>query len=642
MLKFIKESLNALSNWYVTLIETKIKLHILMKKISLYIIGLGLTSMGFAQETQSETNVITCTDFHVTKPLRELAKEFPFIPVEKQNETSPDRSNRTPQTFEFSAEDGPEYGESMEVRQTEMGSRVSATRNIDQNWTGQVAAGFRPYDPTGAAGPDHYIQAINGTPFRVYDKTNGSVLLTANIGTLWSPATPNDGDPIVMYDRAAERWFISQFGTSGNKIYIAISKTSDPTGEYYAYTFTSPQFPDYLKFGIWSDGYYMTSNQWTQKLFCFEREAMIAGDANARAVSKNYSAGSTGGFFVPLPADADSDLPTAGTPCPFFAYNDNAWGGGAIDGVKIWDATVSWGSTPSLNIAVNTTVPTASFDASYSNQWNDISQPGTTQKLDGIGGIPTYRAQWRKWNGYNTVVLNWGVKLSTSTGQRSIRWVELRQDQTTGDWSLYQEGTYAPDDQNRWMGSIAMDDNGSIALCYAVSGSTVYPSLAYTGRIASDPLGEMTFGEIMAKEGTSSQTNQNRFGDYSHTALDPDGVTFWHTGEYISSGVRTRIYSFQLSPTGSVEVLEEVEDNGMDVFPNPSADVVTIKFNAEIRSDYTLKVVSVSGQLVYVEEFADFQGELSKELNMNIYGKGEYVITISNGKTEVVEKVVIK
>src|SRR5262249_45186247 len=147
-----------------------------------------------------------------------------------------------------------------------------------------------------------------------------------------------------------------------------------------------------------------------------------------------------------------------------------AWGGGQIDGVKIWNMSVNWASaTPTATVSGPVVIATSSFDASYDSNWDDISQPGTSQKLDGIGGVCIFRAQWRSWVGYNTVVLDWGVKLSTT--QRSLKWVELRQDQSTGTWSLYQEGIYSPDASSRWIGSMAMDDNGSIALCYTKSSS---------------------------------------------------------------------------------------------------------------------------------------------------------------------------
>jgi PKD repeat protein len=529
-----------------------------MKKVTL-LLGMLAFCLNFSAQVQKEmttdnaSHVITCTDFHLTRPLSELSAEIPFVPKVHDNEESADRGHRTPQTFQYTPADGPQYGTDANVIQTEMGFRNPANKAPIKNWAGLSATGFRPQDPSGAAGPNHYIQSINGTPFRIYDKNTGANLLTANIGSLWSPATPNDGDPIIMYDSYADRWFISQFGQSGNAIYIAISQTADPTGAYYTYTFNSPQFPDYLKFSIWADGYYMTSNQTTDKIYVFERDQMLAGNPSARAVYTNFTTGPVSGFFVPLPADAERGLPTLGTPCPIFSYYDNAWGGGT-DGVKIWNATVTWGGTPSLNVSASTQVNTASFDASYDPSWNDILQMGSGQRLDGIGGVPTYRAQWRQWSGYNSLLLTWGVKTGATVGgaaQRSVYWCELRQ--TGGVWSLYQEGLYAPDNQNRWLSSIAMDDNGSIALCYAKAGTTTYPSLCYTGRLATDPLGTMSFTETVAYAGLSPETSGNRYGDYAQTALDPDGQTFWHTGEYTDAGnsTKTRVYSFQL-PAGNV------------------------------------------------------------------------------------------
>jgi len=525
-----------------------------MKKILLILFCLVISGLYAQNKTiQDNGNVITCSGFHVTMPLRDLVKQHPVKKdKDKILKESFDRMYRPHQIFMHTAAEGPQYGEDPAVRQTTMGTYSPSGKAPIKNWAGQTTTDCRPFDPTGAAGTTYYVQAINATTFEVYNKSTGASVLTGDLGSLWSPATADDGDPIVMYDKFADRWFISQFGSSGNNMYIAISTTNDPTGSYYTYTFTSPQFPDYLKFSIWENGYYMTSNQATDKVFCFERTQMIAGNSSARAISANFTTGSVSSFFIPLPADAAdcSTLPTAGTPLPFFAYYDNAWGGGN-DGVNIWNMTVTWGTTPTASITAATLVQTSAFDASYSSSWDDVTQPGTNQKLDGIGGVPTYRAQWRSWSGYNTVVLNWGVLISSTTGQRSIRWVELRQNQTSGVWSLYQEGTYTPDANTRWMGSIAMDNNGSIALAYCKSSSSVYPSLCYTGRLSSDPLGTMSFAETVAIAGTSSQTGTNRYGDYAHTSLDPDGITFWHTGEYVASGVKTRIYSFQL-PAGTL------------------------------------------------------------------------------------------
>lgn len=523
-----------------------------MKKILLTILSFCAIVQTYAQENNT-TGVVVASQYGVTRPLREIFAENPVDETKiYQEKESKDRQNRVAAKFPLADVNSATYGNDPKTIQDKMGDVPAEPTRA--NWLGQTATGFRPFDPSGAVGPNHYVQMINSTTFKVYNKVTGAVTLTATLGNLWSPVTANAGDPIVMYDKAADRWFLAQFGSSTDKkIYIAVSTTNDPTGSYYTYTYVSPQFPDYLKFSVWQDGYYMTSNQSTQKVFCFERNAMLAGTPGARSIYVNYTPPKSG-FFVPLPGDAgDGVLPPAGTPCPIFSYSDNGWGTAYFDRVNIYNMAVNWTpATPTATITLAANVATAAFDASYNASWNDVSQPGTTQKLDGIGGVCMYRAQWKSWSGYNTIILNWAVKISTT--QRSIKWCELRQNQSTGVWSMYQEGIYSPDANTRWMGSIAMDNNGSIGLSYLKSNSTsIYPGLYYTGRRTCDPLGTLPVTEAVAIAGTGSQTGMNRVGDYAHTSLDPDGVTFWSTSEYMggttgASAATTRVFSYQITP----------------------------------------------------------------------------------------------
>ncbi|MFN8143786.1 MAG: hypothetical protein U0073_05150 [Bacteroidia bacterium] len=524
-----------------------------MKKVLLLSSFLLVNILTYAQvkKENGKVVVIKCSEFHITKPLSELAREFPVDekkPYDKDE--SEDRDGREPQKFPKTVADGPEYGNAPSSIQTRMGD-VPGRAPI-ANYPGQTASGFRPFDPSGAADDLYYVQMINSTTFKVKVKSNGVDSATVTLGTLWNPATPNNGDPIVLYDKAAARWMLAQFGSSGNKMYIAISQTSNPLGAYYAYTFTSPAFPDYLKFSVWADSYFMTSNQ-AQKVFAFDRAAMLSGDPASRSIYTSFSPPQSTGFFCPLPGDAsDGVLPSSGTPCPIFSYSDNGWGGSFTDAVNIYQMSVNWvPTTPTATITLAGNIPTASFDASYDASWNDVSQPGTTQKLDGIGGVCMFRSQWKSWGSYNTVVLNWGVKISAT--QRSIKWCELRQNTSTGVWSLYQEGIYTPDAATRWMGSIAMDNNGSIGLVYMKADATggIYPGLYYTGRRSCDPLGTLPITETLIVAGTGSQTTSNRDGDYAQLVLDPDGITFWFTGEYMGgssggSAARTQICSFQI------------------------------------------------------------------------------------------------
>ncbi len=492
------------------------------------------------------TYVVYCSEFNITKPLIEIAAEHPIV---EDNSNSPftempDKHGKPVQTFQYSVEkDGAKYGNDSSILQLDFG-KTDNSKALLQNWDAQQATGFRPFDPTGAAGPNHYVQMINSTTYQIRDKT-GTILVTGTLGDLWSPATGNAGDPIVLYDKAADRWFMSQFDDgSANEIYIAISATADPTGSWYTYTFTSPDFPDYLKFSTWVDGYYMTAN-YAEKVFAFNRTKMLAGDPSAEAVYKTYTPPASG-FFVPMTGDCSDagDLPSVGTPCPIFSYQDDAWGYGP-DAMNIYTMSVNW-TTLSATISGPTTLSLNSFDASYDASWNDISQPGTTQKLDGIGGAMWFRSQYRIWSGYNTALCSWGVKISAS--QRGIFWCELRQDQGTGTWSVYQQSIYAPGTDSYWMGSLAMNDAGHIAMAYNKGSSATYMSIGYTGRLSCDPLNTMTIAETVAQAGAGSQTSMNRVGDYSQTTLDPDGMTFWFTGEYMKAGgsADTRIISFTL------------------------------------------------------------------------------------------------
>lgn len=505
------------------------------------------------------SKVIRCSDFRISKPVREMEDKT----LELQNrspfyEEYPDKRDMPVQDFEEDRK-----GNDPSIIQKEHGK--SPSKAPIQSWDGYVNAGGRPNDPTGAAGPNYYIQATNGDVYRIWDKT-GTLQHTGNISDFWNPAFGGDGDPIVLYDKDAGRWFIGQFGGSGdNGLYIAISQTGDPLGSWYAYTFTSPDFPDYEKFSAWHDGYYMTAN-YAQKIFAFNRTKMLAGDGTAEAVYQTFSPPQSG-FFVPMPADAsDGTMPTSG-PCPIFCYQDDGWVGVTTDAMNIYNASVNW-TTLSMTVTQAHSLPTNAFDASYDASWNDIEQPGTTDKLDGIGGAMAFRAQWKPWCGYNTVVLNWAVQVSAS--QRGIYWMELRQDQSSGNWSIYQQGIYAPGTDNVWLGSIAMNDEGSIGLAYAKTNKTggVSMSLAYAGRLACDPLGTLPISEVMALTGSGYQHSINRVGDYAHTCLDPDGVTFWHTNEYISKvgqwdAAKTRVYSFQLPGSCPAPTISSVSETSL-------------------------------------------------------------------------------
>ena len=430
--------------------------------------------------------------------------------------------------------------------------------------------GVLPPDTQGDVGPNHYVQWVN-LSFAIWNKSGSLLYGPATGNTLWTGfggpcENTNDGDPITQYDPLADRWLMSQFAlpTFPNGPFyqcIAVSQTGDPTGAWYRYVYEWPgnKMNDYPKFGVWPDGYYMTVNQFASGTFdwagagvaVFERSQMLSGLV-ARMVSFDlFSVNEDFGGI--LPSDLDGDPPPAGAP-NYFAEVDDGNFIGPSDAMRIWEFHVDWttpaNSTFGLSGQPNATIPVTDFTPICLSTFSCIPQPGTSQGLDAIGDRLMYRLQYRSFDTHESLVVNHTV--DAGSGRAGVRWYELRD--PGGTPSIYQAGTYAgdtPDTEHRWMGSIAMDHVGNIALGYSVSSETVYPSIRYVGRLESDPLNTLGQGESTLIAGTGSQTHSAaRWGDYSMMGLDPtDDCTFWYTQEYIqttsSAGWQTRIGSFK-------------------------------------------------------------------------------------------------
>ncbi len=440
---------------------------------------------------------------------------------------------------------------------------------IEQNYDGvSNLSGVAPPDTDGDVGPNHYFQMIN-LSFAIWNKTGGLLYGPADNKTIWNgfdDGQPydncNDGDPIVLYDQQADRWLVSQFAlsTTNDKFYelVAVSTTPDPTGSWYRYAFEFTNMPDYPKFGIWPDGYYLSVNQfaggstWAGGGACvLDRAAMIAGNPTATMVF--FSLGT--GYGSLLPADCDGGFPPSGTPGYFMNLGTNL--------LRIWELDVDWSSPSSstLTLVQSLTV------ASYTYSGISISQPGTTQKLDALYDRLMFRVQYRKFDSYAVMLTNHTVRPDASS-RAGVRWYELRK--TGSTWSVYQQGTYAPSDGNsRWMGSIAMNSNGDIALGYSVSSTSTYPSIRFTGQSATTSgTGVMDIAETSILAGTASQVGVNRWGDYSMMSVDPVGdLKFWYTQEYTTGSWnwKTRIASFLLSPLPTVPPVADFSASSTNV-----------------------------------------------------------------------------
>jgi Secretion system C-terminal sorting domain len=420
-----------------------------------------------------------------------------------------------------------------------------------QNFEGLGSGSYIPPDTYGDIGPNHYFQVVNAS-YAIYDKAGDKILGPLPSSSVWNgmPNNVNSGDAVVVYDENANRWLFSQFSLPyypNGPFYqmIAVSQTPDPTGSWFRYQYTFTSMPDYPKFGTWPDGYYMSCNRFSAGsggfagtgAAAFDRTKMLAGDLTAQMIYFTLSSSNEAYSF--LPSDCDGAFPPAGTP-NYFTYEDNQ----SPQHLGILEFHADWTTPANSTFGNLLSVPVTSFNSNLSP---GIPQKGTTVRLATLSDRLMYRLQFRKFNDHWSMVCNHSV--NAGAGVAGIRWYELRK--TTGAWTVYQQATYAPADNNyRWMGSMAMDTAGSIAIGYSISSSSMYPSIRYTGRLRSDPLNQMTITERGIMSGGGCQTSSSqRWGDYSSMTVDPSSpTTFWFTTEYYSitssSSWQTRVASF--------------------------------------------------------------------------------------------------
>lgn len=469
-----------------------------------------------------------------------------------------------------------------------------------------------PPDTNADVGPNDIVENVN-TLVQVFDKTGAPRGPAFKQSSLYQAlggvcANTDDGDPVVLYDRLADRWLISQFGFLGLNTppyheCVAISKTPDPMGEYYVYDFELPgtEFPDYPKFGVWPDGYYMTTNQFClggnfdgAGAFAFNRAKMLVGDTSGDLgvyFNLSFAPGPCGpgtnpeGVFGMLPSDHDGiNPPPPGSPNVFVYFTDNDFGDPA-DGLRLFN----FNFVPDNVLASTFTEPQTSyasplallpFDARDPNGRDDIEQPppagnNSTDRLDSIGSRLMWRLQYINRNGTESLVGNFTVNVSgvtpntAATYQAGFRDFELRRNCPGCNYFVNEQFTLVPPGggggatgDNAWIGSAAMDNSGNLAVGFSVSGvGTVpiahNPSQGYAARNFFDAPNNLTesgllFYGVGVQRGTS-----NRWGDYSSLMIDPvDDCTFWWANEYYTSNNltfnwQTRLGAFRMAVCSS-------------------------------------------------------------------------------------------
>jgi hypothetical protein len=437
----------------------------------------------------------------------------------------------------------------------------NALRSIGSNFNGMGYTFVNPPDPTICAGPNHIIQMINGNSgayFKIFNKSGGQVVGQTFMDQLTGRG--GLGDPIALYDQLADRFIMLEFANkseNGNSegLIIAVSKTSDPAGAWSVYFYGyGNTFPDYPKLSVWNNAYYCTTNDFANafsysgsSVWAFDRAAMIAGNATASA--QRFTMGNTSKFFSMCPVLLQgSALPPAGTGGLIAYMQDNAWTSSTtdLDSVGLYEFLPDFSSPSNTVIRYKASMATGGFISGIcgATRGRCISQPGSTVALEALHQKVMNQPVYRNFGTHQGIVLTHVVDKGSNIS--GVRWYELKN--TGSNWVINQQSTFTPDNTHRWMPSICYDQNGNIGLAYNVSSSLtgVYPGIRYTGRKACDPLNQMTYSEDLIVAGTASNSS-SRYGDYNHLVADPNGLTFWVTGQWNGASTwSTRIASFTL------------------------------------------------------------------------------------------------
>jgi len=633
-----------------------------MKKTLLVCLAISAATLSFAQKEIRHADgsyFKQCARFRITEPISKIAAEHPSIKKSDGPIETADKGKHGIQNHSIT------YNPHAETKdgaiQTTEGTLGNKAPIVSVNGQSSLQ-GFVPLDPNGMIGSNYYVQMINSN-YAVYDKNGTVKLASTDLTNIFGSFTCDDGDPVTLYDKFADRWVLTEFQESSvcgtfqhvDTLMMAVSVTNDPTGQFYVYYFCpdTADFTDYPKYSIWADGYYQTCNCNNDKLTVYERAKMLTGDPTAGFIVMPFNDNPNQGFFCPMTMYADGTLPPYGSPNYLMFFNDDNWGAGFTDELVIEQASINW-TTKTGTLTAYQTLPTAPFDSYFSGGTEmDIDQPGKPGSFDALDGFISYRIPYLRWGNYNAAVMCYPVNVSSTptapgvtggTEVAGVRWYEIRQDTNSKQWSIYQQGTYAPNDGiSRWNPSIAMDQNGSIGLCYSVSDKTsTYPGTRYTGRTACDTLGKMSLAEGTGATGAKTINTSNRWGDYSHTSVDPiDGITFWHTNMYSNSGkVATRIFSFQIPKC--IVGIPNVSAPEIELSAYQSGSMLNVKAQGiAINGDADFDIYDVQGKLLVVKKIKAGSSLDETSFNVSSYAKGIYYVRFGNNEFQRVIKVPI-
>ncbi|MGD0215005.1 MAG: hypothetical protein ABSB87_17395 [Terriglobales bacterium] len=415
---------------------------------------------------------------------------------------------------------------------------------------GTQAGGVIPPDTNGAVGDKQFF-LITNFAFTIYNKSTGAVEVgPLLINSIWKNfggqcQSDNGGDPVVLYDHIANRWLLEQLEyTSTYQICFAVSQTDDATGAYNLYSYTFNGLTDYPKLAIWPDAYYLAFNYFGPgdgEPCAVDSATMQSGGANPAMICFAPNT-SDMGF---LPSDVDgSTMPPTGAPNHYIEL------GNSNTTLKEYDFHVDFSVPKNSTFTGPNTITVPVYSQLCGGGGGAcVPEPKGGGLLDALGDRMMFRNAYRNFGDHEAMVFSHSVG-SSGKAVAAERWYELRSTPPGGSFSVYQAATYKNSKDNYWMGSVAMDHSGNMALGFSADNSTTLdPSIWLTGRLPTDKLNKLE-KYVIVHAGTTVQGDVNRWGDYSSMSVDPtDDCTLWYTQEYSDGGYnwQSHVVSFKFN-----------------------------------------------------------------------------------------------
>jgi hypothetical protein len=465
------------------------------------------------------------------------------------------------------------------IEQTAPGARPAATQvtsfdGLGVGFTGPQgkAEARNPSDNSLGVGPNEIVQIVN-SHMAIFTRKGSRYPDTGK--ALMGPVVTNSlfagfggpcealisGDAVVRYDQLAGRWLFvlpifrkpPDDPKAPYAMCYAVSTGPDPMGRYYRYEFSRPLFPDYPRPAIWTDGYYLptsTGDTVIQKHVCAaDRAAMLAGQPAAEQCEVLDGVN----FLNCADIDGQRRPPSAMPEIVMAAGGTQLRERYADDGIYVYRFHVDWRDPANTKLTGPEKITVAPYHYLCNGQLSHcVPQKGTDVRLDSQGDKLMQRLVYRNFGHYQSIVATHSV--DTKAGGGGVRWYEFRLEEN-GNPALYQQGTYAPGGNYRWLPSIALDRKGDIGVGYSWGAQDSDPGQRFAARLAKDPKGQLTLHEAILADGQSAQTNTMRWEDYTTLDIDPrDGCTFWYVGDYLRAGqadYSTRIGAYRLPGCGA-------------------------------------------------------------------------------------------